>query len=188
MREDLAAAWIIAEDSFWTKVTLGFKTPEPLQIEPYLEASETVLAIQRCEKRDHPLRGGQGCTAVLTDKRLYLFSKKLLQSAINREAIALHLITGVELDKWRLGGWSIEITRAANTDYLVGCAESHSKRLTDELVKRIDSNGNSAGVVIHQKVEVDPLDQIRKLKELLDQGILTPTEYEDKKSDLMKRI
>ncbi len=188
MREDLATEWAAAADSFWTKFTMGFKTPDAEQIEPHLEEGERVLVMQRCEKRDNPSRGGHGCTVVLTDKRLYLFSRRTLQSTINREAIALHLITGVELFKWRLGGWSIEVTRAGNVDYLVGCAEPHAKRLTDELVARVDAHGSGTPTVIQQNLELDPLDQLKKLKDLLDLGILNQSEYEEKRSELLKRI
>ncbi|RLE54685.1 MAG: hypothetical protein DRJ30_04810 [Candidatus Methanomethylicota archaeon] len=46
-------------------------------------------------------------------------------------------------------------------------------------MKRIKSEG---------KTEISPLDELKKLKELLDIGAITPQEYEEKKRKLLRKI
>ena len=42
--------------------------------------------------------------------------------------------------------------------------------------------------VVKAEVPLDPLDQLRKLKELHEAGVVTDAEYEEKRADLISRI
>lgn len=185
MREDLQKAWDSAKK---TDKTI-YKNPPPEEIESSLESNERVVVVLKCLKQTNKLGGGEVCTAVLTDKRIHIFSRGIIKSVNNtHETIPFEMITGVEYSRKMLEGWAIIITRAANTDRLLKCEEDGSKLFVDELRKFIELSKSSGGATVIQNNAPDPLDQLKKLKELFDAGILSQEEYEEKRSTLMGKI
>jgi hypothetical protein len=184
MRQDLQEAWNLAKKSDGTL----YKNPEPEEIEPNLEPGEKVLALLKCLKAEGNLGGGQVATAVLTDKKVHIFSRGLLKSKTNsHEVVPFSMITGVQVSRKLAGGWRLEMTRAANSDSLLKCAENEVQVFAAKL-KELVGEAQSGGRVIVQNATADPLDQLKKLKELLDAGVVTQEEFDEKKKTLMGQI
>lgn len=184
MRADLQAAWSLARKTDGTI----YKNPEPADIEPSLAADEKVLVILRCLKKWGNLGGGEVCTAVLTDKTIHIFSRGIMKS-VNRtsETIPFSTITGVDLARKLSLGWVISFTRAANTDSLLKCDEEGAKKFVSELRAAMETSKRPETVNVLQQA-TDPLDQIKRLKELFDAGIISEQEYAEKRQSLLDKI
>jgi hypothetical protein len=107
----------------------------------------------------------------------------------NTETIPFGTISGIELKKnIALLGLEVKLTRANNTDSITNvdkqAAPAFVKALQDTLASRTNQSGNT----IIQNQATDPLDQIKKLKDLLDAGIITQDEFQEKKTELMGKI
>lgn len=185
MRQDLQTAWDSARKTDGTI----YRNPGPEDIEPFLETSEKVLVILKCLKKWGNLGGGEVCTAVLTDKTVHIFSRGILKSVNStHETIPFSTITGVELARKLSFGWIIGMTRAANVDSLLKCDEEGAKKFASELKSLIANSRTTSSQIIVQNNAPDPLDQLKKLKELLDAGVLTHEEFEVKKEMLLSQI
>lgn len=185
MRQDLQAAWNSAKKTDGTI----YKNPEPEIIEQSLDSSENVIVLLKCLKKWGNLGGGEVCTAVLTDKTVHIFSRGIIKSVNStHETIPFSTITGVELSRKLSYGWIIGITRASNVDSLLKCEEQGAKKFASELKALIEASKSASSQTVIQNQAVDPLDQLKKLKELLDAGVLSPEEYEEKKLSLMDKI
>ena len=184
MRSDLESAWNAAKKTDGTI----YKNPEPEVIENALAADENVIVLLKCLKKVGNLGGGEVCTAILTDKTVHIFSRGIVKSVNNtHETIPFSTITGVELSRKLSLGWIIGITRAANVDGLLKCEEEGAKKFVAELKGLIENSKSGSSQTVIQN-SVDPLDQIKKLRDLLDSGIISQEEYEIKKQALMDKI
>lgn len=178
MREDLQSADRKARDGYRFR-----KCPGVDVIESTLSADETVLQLLRCQV------GTKLATIVLTDYRVYTFAKGSLFGGLVAadEVIPIPMITGVERSRELMNEWGITITRAANVDSFIYCDEKESAEFVSKLRELIQSAQRGPQTIV-QEAAVDPLDQLKKLKELLDAGVLTESEYAEKKAALMDRI
>jgi hypothetical protein len=180
VRQDLAEAWENAG-----KMGFASRKPPGLDvIEPAIGESEKVISILKGWKG-----GSQPCSLVLTDQKLYFFSYFAIKYISNTETIPFGTITGIELKQnLVLLGLEVKLTRANNTDTITNvdknAAPAFVKALQDTLASRTNQTGNK----INQNQATDPLDQIKKLKDLLDAGIITEAEFQDKKKELMGKI
>lgn len=108
---------------------------------------------------------------------------KSLQNS--HETVEFSKINGVELRKNLTFGQMIYITRPANTDTWMYLNTDEAEAFVRQLQEFVAAADTGSKVVISTN---DPLDQLKKLKELLDAGVITQEEFESKKSDLMGRI
>jgi len=184
LRNDLAAAWKEAKKTDGTI----YKNPEPSEIEPTLSSDESVLVILKCLKKRGNLGGGEVCTAVLTDKAVHIFSRGVVKS-VNRSHETFHFatITGVDLARKLTWGWVINMSRANNIDSLIKCDEEGSKKFVNQL-KELIAAPRPISVSGSPQIASDPLDKIKKLKDLLDAGVISESEFEEKKQILMDQI
>lgn len=179
MRDDLQAAF-----NNMGKFSLGLRKPPGLEeIEPLLKENEQVVAMARGTKNRTSL-----CTIVLTDQQIYLFSFSGLKSYFSNEIIPFHLITGVELRKKMAEGLVLTITRAGNIDEISGLDTPTAPSFLSKLQECISNKNSTAPTRGVQSQPINPIDQISKLKELLDIGILSQEEFETKKNELLGRI
>jgi hypothetical protein len=184
MRQDLQAAWDAAKKTDGTI----YKNPEPSEIEVKLEPTERVISLLKCLKAEGNLGGGQVATAVLTDKKVHLFSRGMMKSKTSSyEVVPFSMITGIQVSRKIASGWKIEMTRAANSDTLLKCNEAEVQLFAEEL-KKLVAQSQQGGQTVVQNAVIDPLDQLKKLKELLDAGVVTQEEFEEKKKSLMGQI
>ena len=99
------------------------------------------------------------------------------------EVAALSKITGVESKVFNKANndRSITVTRAANSDQL---SVIHAK-VAEWLVEALSTDKSSGSA--KQSVS-DPAEAIRKLKGLLDDGLISQEEFDKKKADLLEKI
>ena len=133
---------------------------------------------------------GGFATLVLTDKCLHMFGrgagfgpKKLGRT----ESYTFATITGVSRQKKMMAGWTMEISRASNVDDFIQLDETDSENLYNQLRNLVaEAQKGNSGTVIQQAT--DPVEQIKKLKELLDLGVISQEEFETKKQTLLDKI
>jgi len=121
---------------------------------------------------------------VLTDRRL-LFVKEGMKK--KTEDFPLEKISSVQ--------WSSGLTSGTVTVFASGNkAEIHSvnkadgKEMTDHLRNRLSAPKPSSAAHVPHGTAPDIPDQIRKLGELRDSGVLTSEEFEAKKTELLSRM
>jgi hypothetical protein len=124
---------------------------------------------------------------VLTTERLFFFERSMLGSESTQE-FELSVIQALNVSK-KLGGERIEVaysgTKAEITNMQHGQADSivrafHRLRRQGAVAPTPPSPTEVAAL--------DPIEQIKKLAQLRDQGILTPEEFEAKRTDLLSRM
>ena len=191
MRQDVQKAWDAAPE--FRDIRYPGQGPGPEMIEPILREEEIVLCILKCmhtasrgKLTDKTLK----CTAVVTDKEIYLIREGTFTKGFSKavENIPVHTITGVEKVRQVGFGTVINISRAGNTDKLIMCNADQATvflEFTREVIAKNLANKETIAVV---QQGFDPLDQIKKLKELLDSGVITNEEFIEKKSKLLNQI
>lgn len=143
--------------------------------------------LQEGERVDRILTGtyhnGTGIL-VLTDRRL-LFLKDGMVSK-RSEDLPLSKVSSIE---WSSGMMLGKITAfvSGNKAEVTNVAKVDGKALVDDVRARI-SDAPAAPATAPAAAAVDPVEQLKKLAELRDAGVLTSEEFEAKKADLMGRI
>lgn len=178
MRTDLHVAAAAARDGYRFR-----KAPKPEVIEASLSPDEKVLQVLFCQK------GTKAATIILTDRQIYVFAKGNVFGSLVAadEVIPIAMITGVERSREYMNEWGITITRASNVDKYIYCDEVESQKFVSQVRELIAAAQSPAPTVI-QTQTLDPLDQLKKLKELHEAGVISDEEYETKRADLMGRI
>jgi hypothetical protein len=172
--------------------------PQTAYSSGYVKASEIESKLSTGENPLYILKGafkGQKginsfATLVLTDKAIHVFRKV---SAFTKKIGSSHevfqflQVTGVTRSRKVTWKWVLEFSRAANTDTYYFLDEIQSEEFYNLAQKLVSEAQNSSrGTFIQQTL--DPLDQIKKLKALLDDGILTQKEFDEKKKELMGKV
>lgn len=127
---------------------------------------------------------------ILTNNTIYLARKGTVIKNLAKsvENIPLQTVTGFQVKRELLSGTTLEITRAGNNDLITCCDSAHAEEFRDlakEIAENISSQKNSQSVI---NQAIDPIEQIKKLKDLLDSDIISKEEYEEKKKKLMEKI
>jgi hypothetical protein len=172
-------------------IKIGIPTIE--EVESHIKNDEEVKCVLKggsVEKRSGVGYKSLACVAVLTDKSVYLVRKGqvIKNLAKSVENIPLHTVTGFEVTRELGLGTFLQISRAGNIDKITQCDSAHAEKFRDlakEIAENISSQKNSQ-TVINQAI--DPIEQIKKLKDLLDSDIISQEEYEEKKKKLMEKI
>ena len=123
---------------------------------------------------------------VVTNKRVIRFTRgSLIGSGGGSDAFYYINISSVQGNKGMLGG-GIELSVFGKTERI----DYFQKKEVDLAVNMIRDNVQKARSEASRftAAPASPLDQIKKLKELLDTGALSREEYEEKKKKLMESI
>ena len=166
------------------------------RIKKFLKPGEKVLMIAR-ESRIRP--GGTMFgpnTIYATDRRLILRNPRSLGLRSNIHEIWYNSITSVNLKKGVLSS-EVVITGPGITEEMGDIFHLNDNRLPgipaipkNEAVKLVNiindgierARGNEGAIP-----SATPYDELKKLKELLDLGIISQDEYEQKKKEILKR-
>jgi Bacterial PH domain/Short C-terminal domain len=154
-------------------------------LQPVLHAEEKVLALATglIDVKRVGTKTSRRGTLAATNQRLLGYTKKL--GGHDVVELPYHLISAVNSKK---GFGYGKITLASSG----GDAEMSSidKDDVDPLVTAIREQMAAAGpgARAESRTEPDVTDQLKKLGELRDLGVLTPEEFEAKKSELLKRL
>ncbi|WP_327587054.1 PH domain-containing protein [Nonomuraea sp. NBC_00507] len=129
---------------------------------------------------------GQGTGLVaLTDRRL-LFVKDGIMSK-STEDFPLEKISSVEWSSGMLLG-SLTVFASGNKAEITSMDKQDGKQLGDRLRERLASGRPSGAAPAPAPSGGDVYDQLRKLGELRDAGVLTQAEFEEKKTALMRQL
>lgn len=170
-RPDIAAAARRMRSTFGGKREIRL-------LHQHVGASETVSYIAQGTYREH-----QGIT-VLTDRRLLFVFHGWVNQVI--EDFPLDRITAVS-SKTGLGTGTLIVHTGGARAEITSIVTRDLKHFVDALRQRLAGAPESAGIKLESS-RADLIEQIRELGELRDQGILTDTEFDAKKSNLLRRI
>lgn len=114
---------------------------------------------------------------IATDRRVVFYAKKL--GGYDLESFPYEKISSVEVSK----GWTghvVKLCASNNISALKYINEGDPAKFAQEIQDRIGSAASPR--------ESDILSQIRKLSELRDAGVLTESEFSQKKAELLARM
>lgn len=143
-----------------------------------------------------------------TDKQIVVIDREMIGATANVKQFYYEDITGMNTEQNstdnNLTGFLIDtaLTAATKTcDLIVSVAGSKMKIQTlckqeaerviaiyHQYRKEIKSAVANSQVIVQQTVAPDPIEQIAKLKSLLDAGVITEEEFNAKKSDLLSKL
>jgi Bacterial PH domain/Short C-terminal domain len=159
------------------KASRMFGRKEVRHLRHLVHADEQVIALAQgtYEKK-------QGIVA-LTDQRLFFFEKSLGSESL--EEFGLSSISSLEVGK-KMTGEKLVIHASGNRAEITGVMHGQA----DEVARQFRSvkQRASAPTATGASPEPDVLEQIRKLGELRDAGVLTLEEFEAKKAALLDRL
>ena len=130
-------------------------------------------------------------TLVATEEGVHAFQKSNLgfkKLGKGHEFFPYSQITGVTSSfhlTWRT---CLEFSRASNVDKYGYVDEKEAAQFVALVRDRIAGNSAKPSAQINVSSESDPLDKLKKLKDLLDSGIISQEEFEEKKKTLMDQI
>ena len=178
----------------------GDERKEVEKIKDYLEPDEQVLFVAR-QSRIKP--GGSVTTPNIifaTDRKLIIRNPTMLGLRESVEVVPYTEITSINLQKGVFSS-EVRITAPGLTTELgrffkltrhgvagiPAIPKDKAKKLVDivrEGMKRVkEAKAKSLATIEHT-----PLDELKKLKELLDIGAITQKEYEEKKKKILEKI
>ena len=191
MREDLTKAWGECPEY---KDLLGKTSPFPEEFESMIPSGEQVLCLLRgmwVHKVTHKNRL-ELATFVLTDKMVHMFGKNEVfgSRSQSQDAVPLATVTSISsFARKTLTGenYVVELIRAGNSDNLqmTKVFAEHSQKFVTLTRDAISKLAKGASTVISNE---SPLDALKKLKELLDLGVISEAEFEEKRLILMGKI
>ena len=167
------------------------------KIREYLEPDEKVLVVAR-QSRIMP--GGSVTTPNIifaTDRKLIVRNPMMLGLRESVEVIPYVEITAIQLEK---GVFSSEIRVTApgltselgrffklTRDGVAGIPAIPTDKAV-KLVNVVEGGMNRMKAGPQVAAKLTPLDELKKLKELLDMGAITQGEYEEKKKKILEKL
>jgi len=123
---------------------------------------------------------------VITDSRVAVKIPQLTGN--DRRSVPYESITSVDLDTG-LVNKRLSLQTPGQTYHI----EAHDPgkdevRRAVKFIRNKITESNEETVVVEDSSEPDPTEQLKNLKELHEQGVLTDEEFEEKKSDLLDKI
>jgi Bacterial PH domain/Short C-terminal domain len=121
---------------------------------------------------------------VLTDRRLLLVQDGVMSKTT--EDFPMDKVSSVQWTSGMMLG-SIVIFASGNKSEIKNVNKDDGKEMVDKIRHRISSPTPSADPT-GAAVAADPIEQLRRLGELRDAGVVTPEEFEAKKAELLGRL
>jgi hypothetical protein len=175
MRPDIAAA------KSRMKVTLGSKR-EMKRLPEHLWEGETVA-----QMTGGTYGNGTGLV-VLTDRRLFFFQDGVMSK--KSEDFPFAKISSVQWSSGMMFG-SIVIFASGNKAEISNVDKKDGKAMVDTvrgMLSAVEASTAAPSSASSSAPAVSLIDQIRQLGELRDAGIVTPEEFEAKKTELLARM
>ncbi len=147
---------------------------EMKKLPSHLHDGETVQEMARGQ-----YGGGTGLL-VLTSERIIFLREGWVGAA--HEDFMLHRVTSVGFTS-RFGFGQVTIHASGNTVHIESVLSDDGKRFAAAARKVLSRPAESAPAA-----QADPLEQLKKLGELRDAGVISPEEFEQKKTDLLGKI
>jgi Bacterial PH domain/Short C-terminal domain len=161
------------------RATLG-SGKEVKRLATHLWEGERVELMAQGQRPNHASAG----LVVLTDRRL-LFVKEGMFGRSNTEDFPFEKISGVEWSSGMATG-TLTVSAMGNEAKIKSVNKDDGKELTDLLRSR--TSGAQQAAAAPSSGQGDIPDQLKKLAELRDAGIVSGAEFEAKKADLLSRM
>lgn len=151
-----------------------------------IPAEDKVLAyatgINKGEKADH-------CIWVLTDNHVLITRFGFMRRSELRgsELVPIEQITGFEKKQTDRTNnmWEMVISRSSNVDGLGSVDETVAARMLSSYTSNRAKSGSKAASPAPSK---DPMEALRNMKALLDDGLITQEEFDDKRKKLLEEM
>lgn len=123
---------------------------------------------------------------VLTDRRLLFLQDGIMSKT--SEDFPLDKVSSVQWSSGLLLG-TVTIFASGNKAEVKNVNKDDGKAITDQVRNRLSApKGPPPAAPAAAPTNPDPFEQLRKLGELRDAGIVTPEEFEAKKSEILSRL
>ncbi|MEI7419915.1 MAG: SHOCT domain-containing protein [Actinomycetes bacterium] len=176
MRTDIAKAWSEAPLSTQKPPLLLGKTKlTDAFVETHIPPHESVLCILKSNANI--------VVGVVTDKTVYRIGKTIGVDVV--DTCPIDAVTGVRVAKLLGQGVTLSVQRANGPLFFIACDLKHAEVFADTIRSLNDSKLQQAET---QSNAVDPMEQIVKLKALLDAKLISAEEFEDKRQKLLDSI
>ena len=134
---------------------------------------------------------GRNATVTLYSDRIERVKDRKLTSLSSAkqdvEVTPIRAITSVQAKKDNMLWTKVTVYASGNNiDFRLGHADAHLFR--DAITELVLHPAQTVASPMPQAAAPDVMDQLKKLGELRDDGVLTPEEFETKKADLLNRI
>jgi Bacterial PH domain/Short C-terminal domain len=121
---------------------------------------------------------------VLTNERLFFFEKSLLgQETV--EEFSLKSIISLETGK-KMTGERLVVHVSGNRNEIKGMIHGQADEIVRQF-RKLKAEHEAALTSLPARAD-DPLTQLEKLASMLDRGVISADEFEEKKAELMGRI
>lgn len=127
----------------------------------------------------------QGILAA-TDRRLVFYAKKL--GGYDLEHFPYENISSFEQGKNMMGQYNIRFFASGNEVAMKWVTKEGFQAFADLVRGRVGKKLDSSAPVPAVPAQGDPIEQLRRLGELRDAGVVTPEEFEAKKAQLLAQI
>jgi hypothetical protein len=159
-------------------------SPEEQQMIP---SSEEILYTTKCSIRGRRKEDPNfvGCI-VVTAKTVHLLKRQIAvfgNKPLTKESMPISQITGVDQTFERyltVQSHHVRITRANNEDVLYGLGEAAARKIVETINAQTSQSGSAPS-----SASIDPIEQLTKLAALLEKGLVTQQEFDDKKRQLL---
>lgn len=151
------------------------------RLERHLHGGETV------EQMTTGAYGKGHGLVVLTDRRLLFMHEGVMSKS--SEDFPIEKVSSVSWSSGMVFG-TIIIFASGNKSEIGSVQKDDGKEIVDKIRHRLSSPSPAAHAAPAQEAVAvaDPIEQLKKLGELRDAGVVTEEEFEQKKSDLLRRM
>jgi hypothetical protein len=130
-------------------------------------------------------------TLVATEDGVHVFQKSNMgfkKLGKGHEFFPYSQITGITSSFHLTWKTCLEFSRASNVDKYGYMDEKETAQFVSLVRDRLMGNKSNLETQVRVASESDPLDKLKKLKDLLESGIISQQEFEEKKKILMDQI
>lgn len=169
------------------------KTEKLLELaQQHLEVGETTAAwlAGTYQSRTNGTTSDRTGVLLVTDRRVLLYAKRM--GGFDIESFPFRTLTSFEQGKTPMGH-TVTFFTSNNQVLVKWIVEADAVKRVTDLVTAAMHRVHAAPAAVSTNADettpaVDPLDQIRRLAELRDEGLVTHAEFAAKKAELLARL
>lgn len=153
---------------------LGDLAPVLVPGESIEEATTGMIKVRRMGTNTE--RNG---TIAVTDRRLVLFTKKV--GGYDMQDFAYAMIASVDHKRGMMGG-NLTINAAGDQTHVSMVPKDDIETIAHAIREKVNASRSGPAAVV---APLDPMDQLKKLAELRDAGVISSDEFDAKKKQLL---
>lgn len=159
-----------------------FCKKEIKELPALINDGEILYAIVEVQFKDVHKQASSGYgLAIATNQRILCYRKSIINT-VTSEELPLLKITGISYRKGLMNG-SIIVTSAGNESIFEGCGKSKAEKFAKIVNDLLSKSNTPIAPIAHS--QPNHLDQLEKLFELKQKGIITENEFAEQKAKLL---